>query len=474
MVHAMGSANPSIQSALSYADDNYPGFLAQVAEFAAIPSVSGDPARHADVRRAAAWLAGCLRAAGLRGVRSVPTRGHPIVVGGWGQRRDRPTLLLYGHYDVQPPGPATAWSTEPFTPTVRNGLMYGRGVSDDKGQLLTHVAAIRSWLRGAGTLPVNIRCVFDGEEEIGSPHLGAFLRRHWAWLAPDAVVISDTRMRDARTPALTISLRGMVKLAVTLRGARSDLHSGSYGGAVTQPALELCRLLTGLHDAGRLPPRLRTGTRILRAAERARMARSGPSDAELFAVAGAHPPGIGTVERGFSAYELVTARPALVVSSLTVGGVVGALPATARAEFELRLAPGQRPELIKKLVLDQLHTAAPRGVTLSARVLGAAAPIELPTRGPLFSAAFAAARRGFGRDPVLLRSGGTIPVVAQFQARAVPVALLGFALPDDHMHAPDERLSLAAFRYGVRTSVHLLAEFARRFRDLAVSHRKKL
>jgi acetylornithine deacetylase/succinyl-diaminopimelate desuccinylase-like protein len=451
-----GSVPAGTRAALAYATRHRGRFLAEVAEFAAIPSVSADPARRADVRRAARWLAGRLRAAGLRDVRVLRTAGHPVVLAGWGDDPGRPTLLVYGHYDVQPAGPAGAWPNPPFRPTVHNGLMVGRGVSDDKGQLLAHVAALESWLRGAGGLPVNVRCVFDGEEEVGSPHLGAVLDRCWPWLRADGAVISDTRMRSARRPALTVSLRGTLRVEIVVRGPARDLHSGTFGGAVAEPARELCRLLAGLHDEqGRPAPALRVGLRELPTVG------AGPGDAELLALAGAAPPGTGTVEPGYSAYQRTTARPALTVAALRAGHRHGVLPNTARAAVDVRLAPGQRPIRVATALLRHLRAEARPGVTVSARVRAAAAPVDLPRAGPLWRAGVTACRRGFGRTPVPLRSGGTIPVVHQFAGRDVPVLLLGFALPDDRMHAPGERLSLTAFARSVSTCVHLLPEFAR-------------
>ncbi|TJZ54099.1 M20 family dipeptidase [Streptomyces piniterrae] len=464
----MGTPAP-LAAALRYAHRHRARFLDDVVELAAIPSVSTQPAHRSDVRRAARLLARRLRRAGLQDARVVATGGHPVVTAGWGNRPGRPTLLIYGHYDVQPAEPLAAWSSPPFRPTRRGDLLVGRGVSDNKGQLLTHVAAVESWLASVGRLPVNVRCVFEGEEEAGSPHLPAFLDRHWARWQPDVAVVSDTRMRDATTPALTVSLRGSLNLELTVNGATTHVHSGTYGGALADPARELCRIVAGLHLADGTPlPQLRWGTRALTESARRVSARSGPSDNELLALARAHRPGPGTVEPGWSAYERTTIRPACVITGLQAGytgpGRQSIVPSSATARINVRLAPFQDPAVVEEALRQHLRATARAGVRVRLRRLSAAPPVELPTRGPAVEAAVAALRQGFGRRPVLLRSGGTIPVVAELaRRRDLPVVLMGFALPDDRMHAPGERLSISCFHRGTRTAVAFLHELGARF-----------
>ncbi|TWP51828.1 M20 family dipeptidase [Lentzea tibetensis] len=395
----------SLARALGYAARHRRRFVQDVADLAAIPSVSADPAHRADVRRAAVWLTGRLRRAGLTGARMVCTGGHPLVVAG--DRHAR--VLVYGHYDVQPPGPLREWDSPPFHPTRVGDLLVGRGTSDNKGQLLTHVAAAESWLRTAGRLPVSVRYVFDGEEEIGSVHTAGFLDR----TRPDLVVISDTRMAAPDVPALTISLRGTVKLTVLARGADTDLHAGSYGGAVAQPALELSRLLAALGEHPVLRP-ARDHTR----------------------------------------------GPALTVTALRAGTGAGVVPARAFAALDIRLGAGQRPEAVEREVRRFFRERTRSGVRITLRRKASAVPVTLDTDGWAVRAAVRACRRGFGRSPALTRSGGTIPVVGRFAERGIPVLLLGFALPDDRMHAPNERLSLRAFARGVDTATALLHELA--------------
>ena len=395
-----------MKAALAYARRHRGRFVEEIAELAAIPSVSSD---RPQVRRAASWLAARLRRAGL-GVQVVATPGNPLVVGGWGRRPDRPTVVLYGHYDVRPAGDLAQWRTPPFRPVVHNGFMLGRGVSDDKGQLLTHVAAVESWLRGAGTLPVNVRVLLDGSEELGSPYLAGFLDR-WG-VTPSVAVISDTAMHSPSVPALTVSLRGVVRLAVTVRRPGTDLHSGTYGGRVLEPGVELSRLIASL----RIP---------------------------------------GT---------------SMTVSSLRAGHGDGVLAAQAFARLEFRLSPGVSPDA----VIRSLRRSVAGFEGASTRVVIARPPVRVPRTDWAVDAAFDACRHGFGAAPVFQGSGGGVAAAGLFADRDVPVLLLGFAVPDNRMHAPNERLSLRAFARGVDTCVALLPALAQRWRQSSLSASKQV
>jgi acetylornithine deacetylase/succinyl-diaminopimelate desuccinylase-like protein len=446
----------ALAAVLAHTRANRERYLRDVATLAAIPSVSADPDRRGDVARAARWLAGRLRAAGLDEVEVVRTPRHPAVVGRGG-RDAGPTLLVYGHYDVQPAGPAREWATPPFRPARRGNRLFGRGVSDDKGQLLAHVAAIESWFAQAGGLPVRVVVVADGEEEIGSPHLAEVLDRVRARTLPDAAVISDTRMRSPDVPALTVSIRGAVHCRLAVRGAAADLHSGAYGGVVADPARELCRIVAGLHDRyGRLRGALGRGVDPLPAL--------GPDDAELLRLARARWPAPGAVESGWTAYERGTVRPALVVSGLRTGRHRRAVVvAGAQADLTLRLAPGQDPRLIERELRGQIQRLSRPGTEVDLTVLATASPVRLPVDGPVVDAARAAFRCGFGREPVSLRAGGSIPAVHTLAVRyGIPLVLMGFALPDDRMHAANEQLSVTAFDRGVRTCAAFLFELSRR------------
>jgi acetylornithine deacetylase/succinyl-diaminopimelate desuccinylase-like protein len=453
-------------------------FLRELRTLVSFPSVSGEPRRAGDVRRCAEWLAGHLRHIGMPMVEVVATARHPIVFARGPQAPGRPTLLVYGHYDVQPVDPLGEWRTPPFTPSVRGPYLYGRGACDDKGQLFAHVKALEILLAGLPRpprsprlprlprLPVNVKCLFEGEEEIGSPHLAEFLRRHRGALQADAAVMSDTRMLGRDRPALTYALRGGLGFELEVMGPRHDVHSGNFGGAVANPLQALCAIVAGLEGpGGRIAvPGLYDRVRRWSATERRRMAASGPSDAAILADAGADR---GRGESGYSLYESVTLRPALTVNGILGGyqgaGGKGVIPARAAAKLSFRLVPDQEPEEIERLVRRQVERLTPPGVRVRLTARLHARPALLDRAAPVMRAAAAAYRRGFGAAPVLLRSGGTIPVVSLLQEiLGIPTALMGFALPDDRIHAPNERFYLPNFYRGILTCLAFMDELVRR------------
>ncbi|HEX6699307.1 MAG TPA: dipeptidase [Gaiellaceae bacterium] len=451
-------------AAVAFARANLERAVADLARFASFPSVSAQPERAADVRRCADWLAKHLAAIGLDRARTEQTKGNPIVVAEWRRRPGAPTLLVYGHYDVQPAEPLRDWQSPPFEPVRRGDCLVGRGVSDDKSQVLAHVKAIEAYLRTARALPLNVVCVFEGEEEIGSPSLLPFLLANRTALHIGAAVSSDGAILDPDRPALTYALRGQLALEVEARGGTKDVHAGRYGGAIVNALDALCRVVASLHDRdGHVAARgFYDGVAPLSAAERAAMARDGPRDAELLEAAGA--PAAG--EPGYSLYERTTARPALTVTGLS-GGYVGAgaksiVPARATAKLDCRLVPNQKPAAVEQAIRAHLAGAAPRGVRLDVRTLSSSPPTLCDPRTPPMRAAAAAYRRAFGRPAVLVRSGGTTPIVAALQqALDVPTALMGFGLPDDGWHGPNERVHLPTFGRAIETCIWFLDELAR-------------
>jgi acetylornithine deacetylase/succinyl-diaminopimelate desuccinylase-like protein len=451
-------------NALAYARAHRGRFLAELKRLVRFPSVSAQPGHARDVQACAEWLAEHLKRIGMHGARVIPTPRHPIVYAEWKGAPGRPTVLIYGHYDVQPPDPLEEWTTTPFTPAVRGRHLYGRGASDDKGQLFAHVKALESYLRTARRLPVNVKCLFEGEEEIGSPNLKPFIERHRRALAADAAVMSDTRMLAPDQPALTYSLRGGLGLELEVTGPKRDLHSGTFGGAVHNPLQALCGIVAGLHDAeGRIAiPGFYDRVRRPDERERAYMATVGPPDAKILADAGA---GRAWGEPGWSLYERTTVRPSLAVTGLT-GGYQGAgskavIPARATAKLNFRLVPDQDPREIEVLARRHIAGATPPTVRSRVTSLMRARPAEIDRRHSAVRAAAFAYRRGFRAAPVFLRSGGSIPVVSVFQeVLGIPTALMGFALPDDRIHAPDERFFLPNFERGIATCLAYLEEMA--------------
>jgi acetylornithine deacetylase/succinyl-diaminopimelate desuccinylase-like protein len=448
--------------ALAFAQRERPRIVRELCELVRFPSVSSDPQRAPDVRRCAHWLAAQLERIGLHEVRVEPTARHPIV---WARRRGppgRPTVLIYGHYDVQPVEPLAAWRSPPFEPVVRDGALLGRGASDDKGQLFVHVKALEALLRTGAGPPVSVICAFEGSEEVGSPGFEDFVARHGDALRCDAVVISDTTMLGPRRPALIYGLRGSLSLEVTLVTGRQSVHSGTYGGAVLGAPQALAQLLARLYDAGGDPvvPNLDRGVRPVSRTERARLARAGPTDAQMASTAGA------VLTRGpadFSAFERTTVRPALVVTSLQAGyqgpGFQATIRPRASARLNVRLVPDQRPAEVERALRAHLQRLAPPGTRCEVRAAGGEPPVLLPRDHPAMAAAARAYRAGFGASPALVRSGGTIGVVEILHRRLdVPVVLMGFALRDDRHHAPNERFRLASLFGGIATSIHFLCE----------------
>ena len=454
--------------ALRYAQSRQQNTLAELIQFARFPSISADPRHAQDVAACAQWLAARLRSAGLHRVSVVPTRGHPVVTGEWRNAPGRPTLLVYGHYDVQPPGPAAQWEAPPFTPMLRGGNLHGRGTADDKGPILAHITAIESYLRATGRLPVNVVCVFEGEEEIGGPHLAAFLAGFAPARAADVAVVSDTPMRRAGVPALVTGLRGLLTARLRVRRPGRDLHAGHFGGAVPNPAEAACAIVARLHDrAGRVTiPGFYDRVLPVAMDERARARQAAPTDAEILRAAGA-PASWG--ERGFSLYERATMRPALVVSGIGGGGTGPAaravIPAEAAVELNLRLVPRQRTEQVAGLLRAWLSRVVPQvippgmevTVTFGARVQ----PVLISHDHPAMAAAVRALEATFGAAPVLMRSGGSIPAVASLNEMGVPLVLMGYSLPGDRIHAANERFSLASFQAGITASILFYAEMAR-------------
>lgn len=459
------SPAPVPPAVLDRVDDLLPRALDRLGELLRIPSISGDPAHRADVRRAADWLVNELTSSGLRDAGLLEGDGAPLVTGLLrAADPGAPTVVLYCHYDVQPAEPAADWSSPPFEPTVVDGHLHARGAADDKGWILVHLAALRAWVETTGAPPVTVRLLLEGEEESGSPSLPAALAAHADLFAGDLLVVSDTSMLGEDRPSLCYGLRGIAALEVRVRGAGRDLHSGKYGGVAPNAALVLARLLATLHDVeGRVAvPGFHDAVRVPAAEERARLAALDFDEAAWLAEAGVRG---GAGEAGWSALERAWLRPTLDVNGLTSGfsgeGTKTIIPATAAAKLSCRLVPDQDPDAIAALVAAHLRGLAPPEVDVEVEVQHGGPPVLTPTASPAVRAALAAYETGYGVAPALTREGGSVPVVADLVAALdVPALLLGFGLPDQREHAPDERLSLRNAARAARTCAafwHLLA-----------------
>ncbi len=449
-----------IQAALRYLKEHRRQALDQLKELIAIPSISTLPDHVKDIQRAAQWLAHRLKQIVLEHVQIIKTTRHPLVYADWLHAADRPTVLIYGHYDVQPVDPLPEWETPPFEPTVRGENLYARGASDNKGQLLTHIRAVEALLKTEGRLPVNVKFLIEGEEEIGSESLKSFLPEHKQLFESDICVISDSHMLAPDQPAIVYGLRGLVYGEVEVQGPSHDLHSGSYGGAVHNPLQVLCELIAQLHDErGRVTiPGFYDRVRPLE--ERAELARLPISEENLLKETGV--PALWG-EAGYTPLERVGARPTLEIHGIRGGftgeGAKTVIPAKALAKISMRLVPYQSSEEIAPLFKEHVESLAPRTVRVSVRILQSGDPVLLDRRHPAFQAASRAYEASFGAKPVYTLEGGSIPIVVLLQKIFhMPVVLMGFGLPDDRLHSPNEKFHLPNFYRGMECSVHFLHE----------------
>jgi acetylornithine deacetylase/succinyl-diaminopimelate desuccinylase-like protein len=448
-----------------YLNANRDRFLEELFEFLRIPSVSANSEHKKDTRRAAEWLMQKMQAAGLD-VSMHDTPGHPIVLGEWrGAGADAPTVLIYGHYDVQPPEPLDLWTTPAFEPTIRDGRIYARGSVDDKGQLYLHIKAIEAHLQANGRLPVNLIVLAEGEEEVGSANLMPFVEEHAARLKPDAIVISDSAMFAPGMPSIGASLRGLAYFEIRVRGARSDLHSGTYGGAVANPATALAHIIASFHDengAIRIPGFYDD---VVTAPEFVTQIRSLPFDEEKYR-SGVDAPALWG-EKGYTTYERLWIRPTCEVNGLLSGytgeGSKTVLPSYAMAKVSCRLVPDQEPKKIEKLFAQHVQNVAPEGITVEVLNLHGGRPWRAKLEGNLYDAAARALRDAFGRDITYAGEGGSIPIVPEFEkVLGAPVLLMGFGLPGENAHAPDEWMSVENYEKGALASALLLEELAAR------------
>ncbi len=452
------------KAALQFCRAQRERFVADLRELIAIPSVSTDAARSDDVRRAAEWLAGRLRAMGARGVDVVPTAGHPVVLGDLpAARSGAPTVLVYGHYDVQPVDPVADWKTPPFEATVLGENLYGRGVTDMKGPTCAALFAIEA-LVASGGVPVNLRFLLEGEEEIGSPHLEPVVTAHKERLAADVCLNPDAGMLGPDSPTITYGLRGLAYFELRVRGPKVDLHSGQFGGAVHNPAIVLAELIAGMHDAkGRITlPGFYDRVRPLGAEERAELARLPSGDAEILAQSGA-PALFG--EQGYSAVERVGARPTLDVNGMLSGftgeGSKTVLPATAMAKISTRLVPDQDPKEVKAQLEKYLKKKAPPTVTWELKDLAGTDAAITRRDSPAVSAMSRAMEEVWGKRPLFERAGGSIAVVAMLQKKlAMESLLMGCSLPDDAMHSPNEKLHLPTWHKCTEAFVRFFCNLA--------------
>ncbi len=452
--------------AVAFARQNYSSFLDDLKALLRIPSISTLPEHKDDCRRAAESLAVELKRIGMDNARLIETECHPLVYADWLHATGKPTVLIYAHYDVQPPDPLDEWLSPPFEPTERDGNLYARGAVDDKGQLVAQLKALESLLATAGALPVNVRVLFEGEEEVGGEGIARFVASGPPELHSDFALVSDTELFAPGLPTLCVGLRGMIYTEIEVRGARADLHSGMYGGAAPNPFIALAQILARLKDEdGRiLIPGFYDGI-IPPSAEELAAWRSLPFDEEQYRI---NEVGSRQLvgEPGYSVLERTWARPTLDVHGMPGGftgeGAKTVIPARATAKVSMRLVPGMTTAKAFDLYKDYVARIAPLGVEVAVRLIHSGEPCLISVDNPYVKAATAALREVWGRETVFIRSGGSIPIVGDFaRYLGIPSVMMGFGLPDDNLHAPNEKFHLKNFALGIESIVLFLEEAGR-------------
>ncbi len=450
---------------LKFIDENRARYVTELAEWVKIPAISSDPAHAQDMRKNAEHLMHSARALGAGKAELWETKGHPAVFAEWMGAPGKPTLLIYGHHDVQPVDPLNEWISPPFEPAIRDGRMWGRGVVDDKGQVYIHVKAIESFLRTRKNLPINIKLIVEGEEEIGSVNLDELMREKQKELTADFVCVSDTAMFGRGVPSLCVGLRGLMYMEVHVEGPTTDLHSGSFGGGIVNPVNALARMIARLHDdSGKVQvPGFYDKVALLTPAERAEIASLPFDEEEWRASTGA--PAVGG-EKGFSTLERVWTRPTLDCNGIAGGfqgeGSKTIIPSRAMAKISCRLVPHQEPDEIADLVASYLEKIAPPGIKVRFVRLHGGRPYLAPTDHPVFDVAKRAFSKAFGKPTVFIREGGSIPFVRTIaDVTGKPCLLMGFGQPDENAHAPNEWLLLENFHLGIKSAAHLYDELSK-------------
>ena len=454
-----------MQRVINHIGQNKESYINELKEFLKIPSISTNEENKGDMQRCAEFVAKKMKEAGLPKVEIFRTEGHPIVYGEWLGAKGKPTVLVYGHYDVQPVDPIELWKSPPFEPVIRDGKIWARGATDDKGQLFVHIKSVEAYLKVLGELPLNVKFLIEGEEEIGSPSLGKFIEKNKNLLKCDTVVISDTSLFEPGVPTLTYGLRGLSYLEVEITGPDRDLHSGSYGGAVPNPVNILVDLIAKLHDKNNkiTIPHFYDDVLKLTKVERENFKKLKLSDKKFAREAGVKEL-MG--EKGYTTLERIWARPTLDVNGIWGGftgkGAKTIIPSTASAKFSMRLVPNQEPKKIAKLVQNYLVSIAPKSVKIKVQNLHGGHPVITPLEHKATKTAAKAMEKAFGKKTVFIREGGSIPVIATFATvLKVPSVMMGLGLNSENLHSPNEHFDLKHFQLGILSSAYFMDEFSK-------------
>jgi acetylornithine deacetylase/succinyl-diaminopimelate desuccinylase-like protein len=454
-----------VQQIINYINSNRDNYVAELKEFLTIPSISTLPEHKSDMYRAANFVLSKLQLAGLENVSIIETVGHPLVYGDWLHAPGKPTVLIYGHYDVQPVDPIELWSSPPFEPVIKDGKIFARGATDDKGQMYMHIKSVEAYFKTTGKLPVNVKFLIEGEEEIGSRNLEKFVNENTEKLKCDAVLISDTALFAPGMPTLTYGLRGISYLEIEMTGPNRDLHSGTFGGSVANPVNVLAQIISKLHykngritipgfynDVLKLSNKERNNFKLLPFSEKKFAKEIGVN--KLYG------------ESGYSTLERIWARPTLdcngIFGGFTGKGAKTVLPSKATAKISMRLVPHQDPKKISKLFTKYIKQIAPKTISVSVTDLHGAYPIITPLEDKSTIAAASAMSRAFGKKTVYMREGGSIPIVVTFakKLKASPV-LMGLGLNTENLHSPNEHFNLNHFHLGIQSSAYFMDEFGK-------------
>lgn len=454
-----------MEQVINYIESNYDSYIEELKDFLKIPSISTLAEHKDDMQRAANFVADKLRTAGMNKVEVFQTEGHPIVYGEWLGAPGKPTVLIYGHYDVQPVDPIELWHNDPFDPVIKEDKIYARGATDDKGQMYVHIKSVEAYFKSLGHLPLNVKFLIEGEEEIGSKHLTPFIANHTELLSCDAVLISDTALFSPGTPTLTYGLRGLAYMEVEVTGPNRDLHSGTFGGAVDNPINVLAGIIAKLKDKdGRITiPGFYDDVLKLSKQERENFKKLKFKEKEF-----AKSIGLKELkgEKGYSTLERIWARPTLDCNGIFGGwtgqGAKTVLPSKATAKISMRLVPHQKPKKIAKLFEKHIKKLAPSTVKVEVKDLHGGFPVITPLEDPATIAASKAMARAFGKKTVFMREGGSIPIVVEFANRlnASPV-LMGLGLNTENLHSPNEHFNLNHFKLGIKSSAYFFDEYSK-------------
>ncbi len=453
-----------MDNVINYLNTNFENSLEELKEYLRIPSISTSSEHSKDMVKCAEFLANKLRNIGLTNVEVFSTEKHPIVYGQWVGAPDKPTVLIYGHYDVQPVDPVEKWSFPPFEPKIENGKLWGRGANDNKGQQFAHIKSVEAFFKNYGAPPVNVKFLIEGEEEIGSGSLSKFIMKHKELLSCDAILISDTSMYAPGVPTITYGLRGLLYMEVELTGPKADLHSGSFGGAVVNPINELAKIISKLHDKnGRVTvPNFYKDVMKLSEAEKENFKRLKFSDAKF-----ARELGVKTLygEKGFTTLERLWVRPTLdcngIVGGFTGEGAKTIIPSRASAKISMRLVANQNPKKIAADFTGYIKSLAHEGVKVNVKMIHYGYPVVVPLEDPTVQIAAKAVSKAFGKKAVFTREGGSIPIVVEFMNHLkAPAILMGLGLDTDNIHSPNEHLVLDNLKNGMIASAYFLKDFS--------------